>query len=614
MIAREPRPVLLLVACVASLALLPFVFPAYPRFVATIALLNTIAVVGLGLVMGYAGLVSLGHAGFVAVGAYTAALLVAKASYPFWVSLPLGIAAATAIGFVVGLPTLRLNPLYLAMVTFGFGQSVFLIALNWVSLTRGANGLRIPPPRAFGVTVGPDAMYWIVAAAAVLAVVTAYRITRTRPGRAFMALRESEIAAVVAGVNPRAYKTMAFGLSAAYAGLAGALYVGVVLFINPDSFVFPVSLMYVTMAVVGGMGTLAGIIVGAVVLTILPEWLRGFAEYRELLAGGMLLSFLVFLPQGIAGFVRQRQGGSRRLLVSRGASATAYALPSWDSDGRENEAKVGDGRERLLRVENVRKSFGGVHALRGVNLQVVGGTIHGLIGPNGSGKTTLFNVITRLYEPDEGTVWFENANLLTVPAFSLAELGVARTFQNLELFTRLTVLENVLIGMHSHIPVSLTRAVLGKAGTRRLEEEARQRAMGILHFVGFEGDAGQPAGTLPFGHQRLVEIARALASRPKILLLDEPSSGLTLRGVEALGEAIQRIRAELGITIVLVAHTMRLVLGVCDVVSVLDHGEKIAEGVPDAVRMDPDVIRAYLGDEGEPTGGSPRHTAGVGGA
>jgi branched-chain amino acid transport system permease protein len=591
------------VAGALLLASLPLLLPAYPRFVLTLILLNVIAVVGLGLVMGFAGLVSLGHAGFAAVGAYATALLVTEGGMSYWPALVLGGALACGVGFVVGLPALRLEPLYLAMATFGFGQSVFLVVLNWVALTRGPNGLRLPAPAGPTGPMDADGMYWVVAAIVLATVAVAYRLTRTRVGRALMGLRESEIAAATAGVNPRAYKTFAFAISAAYAGLAGGLYAGVTRFITPDNFIFPVSLLYVTMGVVGGMGSVAGNVVGATALTVLPEVLRGFAHYRELLAGIVLLAFLIFLPDGVAGVARGRAG---RTAVGpqpgrrRGASVPADRAPT--AVGAPAAAP-----RTVLHVDGVRKAFGGVLALADVSLEVREGTIHGLIGPNGSGKTTLFNVVTRVYPADGGAVWLDGSDLRTVPIFGLARRGIARTFQNLQLFPRLTVLENVLIGMHTRFQTHPVRTILATRAARREEEDAAEEARRWLAFVGFEGPLDRPAGALAFGHLRLVELARALASRPRVLLLDEPSAGLTAGEIEALGATIRRIRDELGVTVVLVAHTMRLVMGLSDIVSVLDHGVKIAEGTPDAVRANPEVVQAYLGQAEDGEAGGTAH-------
>ncbi len=568
----------------AVLIVLPLLLSPYPAYVLTLALLNLISVVGLGLVMGYTGLVSLGHAGFAAIGAYGTALLTATVGLSYWLALPIGGVLAAAVGFLVGLPALRLPPLYLATVTWGFGQSVWLVALNWVGLTRGQNGLKVPPPEVLGHALRSQDMYWAVALASVLALVAAYRVTRTRPGRAMMALRESEVAAMAMGVDPRAYKTLAFTLSALYAGISGGLYVGVVRFINPDNFPFSASLFYVTMAVVGGMGSIAGAAVGAFALTVLPELLRGFVEYRELLTGIVLLGFLVFLPQGVAGFVRARLGTPRSISA---LDATVPATTHHHTAARDV----------LLRVEGITKTFGGVVALDRISLSVKAKAIHGLIGPNGSGKTTFFNVVTRLYDADRGSIALDGTDVLAMRAHDLARLGVARTFQNLELFPRLTVLENVLIGAHARLPVGVGGAILGRRTVREAEARGRREAREWLAFVGIKDGVDRPAGSLPFATQRLLEIARALAVQPRLILLDEPSAGLTFGEVEDLGMTIRRIRDDLGVTVVLVAHTMRLVFGLSDVVSVLDHGVKIAEGPAQSIRANPDVIRAYLGED-----------------
>jgi ABC-type branched-subunit amino acid transport system ATPase component/ABC-type branched-subunit amino acid transport system permease subunit len=575
--------------CLVVLAVLPAFFPPYPKYVLILGLLNVIAAAGLALVMGYAGLVSLGHAGFVAIGAYATVLLTTSLGLPFWLALPAGSMLAGAVGFFIGLPALRLPPLYLATVTWGFGQSVWLVALNWVGLTNGQNGLKAPAPRILGYALTPEDMYWVVSAVTALALVAAHRITRARPGRALMAIRESEVAATAMGVDARAYKALAFTLSALLAGASGGLYVGVVRFINPDNFPFYASLLYVTMNVIGGMGSLAGAMIGALALTVLPELLRGFVEYRELLTGVALLGFLVFLPHGIVGLARSRgtAGGSPFLTT-----ATAILPPA--------RQRTGTISVPLLRVDGVTRRFGGVVALDNVGLEVRAGTIHGLIGPNGSGKTTLFNVITRLYAPDHGRIEFDGMNLLAVPAHDLAPLGIARTFQNLELFPRLSVRENVLIGMHRQLRVGVVGAALGLRAVRAIEAGGKRDAEALLEFVGIREGFDRRAGSLPFAQQRLLEIARALAARPRLLLLDEPSAGLTFGEVEELSGIIRRIRDDLGVTIVLVAHTMRLVFGLSDVVSVLDHGVTIATGRAEAVRSNPEVIRAYLGEEAAP--------------
>lgn len=290
-------------AAIVAFAGLPLVLPVYHQFVLSLTLVNAIAAMGVNLSMGYAGQVSIGHAGFVAIGAYTAAILMTKVAAPYWVALPLGGALAALFGFLIGLPALRLSHLYIGMVTFGFGQAISFVALNWVALTNGPNGLAVPPITLGSFMFSPDSFYYVIAAAFLLLLWVAKNLVGSRVGRSFLAIRESETAAEAMGVNLVRYKTMAFAVGAAYAGLAGGLYAGLSQFVNPDAFVFLVSVLYLTMNVVGGMGSLAGPLLGALIFTVMPEMLRTFAEYKELLSGALLLGFLVFFPRGLAGIL-----------------------------------------------------------------------------------------------------------------------------------------------------------------------------------------------------------------------------------------------------------------------------------------------------------------------
>lgn len=294
---RTAVAVLLLVALVA----IPLVLPRYPRFVASLTLVNAVAAMGVNLSMGYAGAVSVGHAGFAGIGAYATALLMAKLGWSFWAALPVSALAAALAGYLIGLPALKLNPLYISMVTFGFGQVVTYVALNWISLTNGPNGLAVPPAELGPYMFSPEAFYYPIAVSFLLLLWVARNLVRSRLGRAFVAIRDGELAAQAMGINLAKYKTIAFAVGAFYGGVAGSLYAGLSEFVNPDAFVFSVSILYLTMNVVGGMGTLAGPVIGACVFTVLPELLRPFAEYKEFISGALLLGFLVFLPTGVAG-------------------------------------------------------------------------------------------------------------------------------------------------------------------------------------------------------------------------------------------------------------------------------------------------------------------------
>ncbi len=313
------------------LAAAPLGLNSYALFVLGLFYVNLIAALGLNLVMGYTGLVSLGQAGFAAIGAYTTALLIALLGLPYWVALLAGTLAAALVGFLIGLPSLRLSPLYLAMVTFTFGQVVTLIVVNWLPVTRGPNGLRVPPPTVGGLTLDLPQFYYVLLVAALLLLLVARNVVQSPLGRAFVAIRDSELAAQSLGIGLARYKTAAFALSAAYAGLAGGLYVGLGQFITPEAFNFGVSMVYLTMNVVGGMGTLAGSVAGAALFTLLPEVLRGFSKYRELLSGALLLGFLLFMPSGDVGLVarlRARAAGADDDLAPSGVQPPGLRQPA----------------------------------------------------------------------------------------------------------------------------------------------------------------------------------------------------------------------------------------------------------------------------------------------
>jgi ABC-type branched-subunit amino acid transport system ATPase component/ABC-type branched-subunit amino acid transport system permease subunit len=567
-----------------ALAAGPLFLPSYPLFVLSLGLVYAVAVLGVNLVMGYAGLVSLGHAGFAAVGAYVAALLMVKLGVSFWVALPVAGLAAAGCGVLLGLPSLKLGPLHVAMVTFGFGWVIVLVAQNWLDLTNGPNGLNVPPPRAFGTELHPSGFHVAVVAITVGLFVLARNLVASVHGRAFQAIRESEMAAQAMGVDLGFYKTLAFALGALYAGLSGALFAGLSHFVNPDAFHFGVSILYVTVAILGGMGYLAGAAIGGVLMAVLPEVLRGTGELKDLLTGALLLLLLIFLPRGLAGLV-DRRGWLARAEPPALAAETV----------RLRRVASAPGAPPLLDVDEVTVAFGGLTALRNVSLAVGTAEIVGLIGPNGAGKTTLFNAVTGLYRPSSGAIRVDGRDIGRLAAHERTRLGLARTFQNPELFRELSVLDNVLIGAHTMHWPGVAATLLGTPRTRVAEARERARARALAAFVGLGGLIERRAEGLSFGHQRMLEIARALAAEPRLLLLDEPAAGLTSAEAGFLMDLVRRIRTEFGVSVLLIGHTMRVVMGLSDRVVVLDHGSRIAEGTPAEVRSDENVIRAYLG-------------------
>jgi len=554
---------------------------SYQLYVVTSLGLTTMVGVGLNILLGLSGQVSLGHVGFYAIGAYTTAILTTTYGASFWAALAVAAALTGLVGTALALPALRVAGPYLAMVTIAFGFIVEHGATEWRGLTGGANGLmNIPPPAVGGYLLGERALAMLVLGLTAIVVVLFARLARSPWGLAMRAVRDSEVAAGSIGLNSVVVRTAAFTLSAIVTGVAGAFFSPLTSFVSPGSFSFMQSILFLFAVIVGGAGTVLGPVLGAAVVVLLPEALSRLAEYRLLLFGALLLVVLWLAPDGIVGTLAKLRG--RRPAATPAGS---------DMDVRAFLAERAAGAS--LTAAGLGVAFGGLRAVDGLDFTARGGQVTSIIGPNGAGKTTVLNLVCGFYRPDRGTVSLGDTVITGRPAHAVARAGIGRTYQTSQLFARLSVLDNLLIAMRCGRLGSLARALFG----RRHDRDLRATAESLLAYVGYAGPREAAAGELSHVDKRLVEVARALATKPRVLMLDEPAAGLghadTLRV-----ERLLRDIAATGVAVVLIEHDVKLVMNVSDHVIVLDAGKCIARGRPEAVRKDPAVLKAYLGEAG----------------
>jgi ABC-type branched-subunit amino acid transport system ATPase component/ABC-type branched-subunit amino acid transport system permease subunit len=565
---------------------------AFQLRVVMLFLVYALVALGLNVLVGLAGLVSLGQAGLYALGAYVAAILSVRLGWSFAPSVLAAMTVTGAAGVLLAYPTLRVRGVYLAVITIAFGLIVQNVAIEWREVTGGTLGISNVPRVDLGFgRLSNQGLYWLLAGIAFAAFLLHYTLMASRYGRAMRAVAQSETAGRALGINPITVRVIAFTVSAIYAGLAGALYAYLNRYVNPDTFSFGDSIRFLLMVILGGAGTVLGPLLGAGILTWLPNALQAFGAW-QLFAYGALLALVIFvMPQGIVGTIK---AWAARLVPRAEPETRASGAWPKPSAAVDELLRVMPGSGPAIETKSLTLRFGGLVAVDNVSEIVRPGTVHAVIGPNGAGKTSLLNALSGFYVPTSGSIAVGGASTGGRPSHAVARLGLTRTFQNTELFGDMSVAENVLIGFHARCRTGLAGTLLRLPGFFREERRARAQAALLLGYVGLSAYADELARNLPFGHQRRLEIARALALAPRVLLLDEPAAGLTHGEIEELVALVRDLK-RLGLTIVLVEHHVDMIMSVSDHVTVLDYGRVIASGPPEAVRDDPRVIEAYFG-------------------
>ncbi len=584
------RPAVVKVIAAAAIAVvawfLPYGLDTYGIHVVNIAVVFALLAVGLGLAMGVAGQINLAQVAFFGIGSYALAIFTTNSGLGFWVSAVLAMLATALAGLFVGIPALRVQSHYLGIVTLGLA----LAFTNWVTnaqVAGGASGINgIPAPPLFGVDLTNEYLYYyfelIVFA---LAIGFALFLVRTALGRRLRAMRDDSLAAGAVGAPVPLLRMTAFLTASVYGGAAGVLYAGLIHYIAPESFSVANMFLLLAMVIIGGRQSIVGCVIGAIALSLVREALVDFSIYAQLGYGSVVVLMVVFAPTGLAGLPQRIRAAIQRRRHREAAVLKAF---------RPYEP-VTDKASGSLEISGISKQFRGLRALDGVTLSVEPGEIRGIVGPNGSGKTTLFNVISGIYTASGGTATFNGRPLVGRRPHQLSHQGMSRTFQNLRLFGQMTVEENLLVALDRTPMRAAWRYVVWPVGIWQHERRLRRAAADLLDRFGLTDFAGSAPKSLPYGIQRRVELARAMAAEPSLLLLDEPAAGLNGQEVGQLQEIVRSIR-DSGVTVVLIEHNMGLVMSLCDRVTVLASGRVIAEGTPAEVAVRPEVIEAYLGD------------------
>jgi len=626
----------------------PFIFPSNWADMAVRTSILVLSLLSVVILTGWVGQISLAQAALMGVGAFTAAQLTNHLNLEFPLHAIAAGGAAAAVAIFIGLFALRIRGLYLAIATLAFQWAMEASFLEWHPFSGGFNGVKIDPLKWPCCDFSDvKLLYFLVWPTTILLILMVANLRDSKTGRAWFAIRSSEVAAKTLGINVTNYKLLAFAVSGFIIGVAGSMNLNYIQSATPLDYNFQRSILFLAIAVLGGIGAIAGAVVGAIAYVFSDQYVFTLADFlkdkTDLFAGGLLIFTILQNPAGIIGVreqlrekaaerhARKERRGQKRSIVLEPATETGAALEepelvgaSADAGGpppvsgaqqdRDDERKAASQRlaaytsargqrmERssaapMLEVRDVTIRFGGVVANDAVSYEVRPGEICGLIGPNGAGKTTNFNCVNGLLVPNSGSVRFMGQDITDKAVHGRAKLGMARTFQLMRLFPRLTVFENLMVGTHLQNDSGFGSNLLMLGRTKTEDRRNRDRVKEVMSMLGISEHAESRVAGLPFGILRLIELGRALVTQPRMLLLDEPASGLDVSETDAFAEILFKVRDEMGHTIFIIEHDMRLVMMICDYLYVLEFGRNLAEGFPQDVQSNPAVIAAYLGEE-----------------